>query len=173
MTDITPLVQRNRAALDELLRAAEVAASEGHWTTPRAPGKWSPQQVVEHVAMAYEEGSNVITGRPSKLPTLPAIVRPFARMFFNRVVRAGKFAKAKTNREMDPARAGGAGPANPSEARTRLDDAFGKFEEACRARAASGDRVSSGAFGKVALEDYVRFAELHTRHHTKQIPIAP
>jgi hypothetical protein len=171
VTDITPLLEGNHAALDDLLRTAEAAATQGRWTTPRAPGKWSPQQVVEHVAMAYEEGGKVIAGLPSKLPTLPAIVRPLARIFFNRVVRTGKFHKAKTNREMDPAQTRGAGPAGPAEARARLNDAFAKFEEACRACAASGGRVPSGAFGSVALEDHARFTELHTRHHTKQIPI--
>jgi hypothetical protein len=171
MADIAALLAANRDAVDELLGTAEAAAAEGHWTTPRTPGKWSPQQVVEHVAMAYEEGGNVIAGRPTKLPTLPAVVRPLARLMFNRVLKTGKFLKAKTNKDMDPARAAAAGPATPAEARTRLDDALSKFEEACRARAAAGGKVPSGAFGKVSVEDYARFTELHTRHHTHQIPI--
>lgn len=172
MADITPLLAANRTAVDELLGTAEAAAAEGHWAKPRAPGKWSPQQLVEHVAMAYEEGGNVIAGQPTKLPTLPALVRPMTRLMFKWVLKTGKFPKARTNRDMDPARTAVKGPATPAEARTRLDDALAKFEEACRARAAAGGKVPSGAFGNVSLEDYARFTELHTRHHTKQIPIS-
>jgi hypothetical protein len=171
MTDVTPLLAGNRSAVHELLTTAEAAAAEGRWTTPRAPGKWSPQQIVEHVAISYEEGGNVIAGRPTKLPTLPAIARPLARLFFKRVLKTGKFPKSKTAKAMDPAAGPSAGPATPGEARDRLNGALAKFEEDCRARAAAGDAVPSGAFGRVALEDYVRFTELHTRHHTHQIPI--
>jgi hypothetical protein len=28
-------------------------------------------------------------------------------------------------------------------------------------------------FGVVAVEDYVRFMELHTRHHVKQMAVVP
>jgi hypothetical protein len=168
MADVNALLEANRDAVAELLRVAERA--QPNWTTPRAPGKWSPQQVVEHVAMALEEGGNVVAGRASKLPTLPALVRPLARIFFNRAVRTGKFPRAKTNRDMDPARAPVTGPVDIAEANARLEAALATFGEACRARAASGDRVPSGAFGKIAVEDYMRFTELHTRHHAKQIP---
>jgi len=166
MADVTARLTANRAAVDEFVRAAE--AADSIWTTPRAPGKWSPQQVVEHVAMSYEESGNVIAERPTKLPTLPVFVRPLAKLLFNRAVKTGRFPKAKTNKAMDPP----SGPASSAEARARLDGALAKFDEACRARAATGGNVSSGAFGRVALEDYVRFTEMHTRHHAKQIPTA-
>ena len=171
MADLAALLAANRDAVDELVRTAEVAEAEGRWTTPRAPGKWSPQQVVEHVAILLEEGGNVIAGRPTQLPTLPAFVRPLARLMFKRVLKTGKFAKLKTRRGLDPALAGAAGPVDAAAARARLDAALAEFEKACRARAAAGDAVPSGAFGKVSLEDYARFTELHTRHHTHQIPI--
>jgi hypothetical protein len=90
---------------------------------------------------------------------------------FNRAVKTGTFPKAKTNKAMDPARSAVSGPATTAEARARLDAALATFEEACRARAAAGGKVPSGAFGKVSVEDYARFTELHTRHHTHQIPI--
>lgn len=166
MADVSALLAANRAAVEDMVKAAE----RSDWTTPRAPGKWSPQQVVEHVARAYEEGGNVISGKPTKLPTLPFFVRPLARIMFNRAVKTGKFPRAKTNKPMDPSKVPDPGPASPAEARARLEAALAKFDEACRARAASGHPVISGAFGKVSVEDYARFTELHTRHHTQQIP---
>jgi hypothetical protein len=165
MSDLDSVLAANRAAVDELVRAAEAAHS--NWTTPRAPGKWSPSQVVEHVALSLEEGGNVVAGRPTKFPTLPALVRPLAKLMFNRVVKTGKFPKARTNKAMDPPK----GPASPAEAGARLEAGLAKFEDACRARASAGNTVQSGAFGRVSVEDYARFTEIHTRHHTKQIPV--
>jgi hypothetical protein len=169
VTDLDSALAANRSAVDELILAAESA--HAHWTTPRAPGKWSPQQVVEHVARALEEGANVVAGRPSKLPTLPALLRPLARFFFRRVLRTGTFPKARASKEMDPALAGLAGPASPAEARARLDRGLAAFERACRERAASGGDVPSLAFGRVPVAEYARFTALHTRHHAKQIPV--
>lgn len=163
MIDITGALDANRAAMDDLVLAAEAAADR--WTTPRAPGKWSPSQVVEHVARSFEEGGHVIAGRPTKLPTLPFFVRPLARIFFNGVVKKGAFPKAKTNKDMDPQ----VGLATPAEARGRLEEAFAVFERECTARAAGDGVVPSGAFGKVSVADYARFTELHTRHHISQM----
>ena len=169
--DIDALIASNRAAVDELFRTAEAAAAEGRWTTPRAPGKWSPQQVVEHVAISLEEAGNVIAGRPTKLPTRPALFRPLGGLVFRRVLRKGGFPRIKTPPSMDPAKEAPAGPASLDEARRRLDLGFAAFEKACRERAARGDPVPSKAFGNVSLAGYARFNELHTRHHMQQIPV--
>ena len=72
--------------MGDLIIAAD--KSSAAWTVPRAPGKWSPSQVVEHVAMALEESANVVTETPSKFPSIPGFLRPVARaLFFNRVLR--------------------------------------------------------------------------------------
>jgi hypothetical protein len=48
MADINDTLADNRAAVLDLVAAAERSAAT--FITPRAPGKWSPSQVVEHVA---------------------------------------------------------------------------------------------------------------------------
>src|SRR5256714_13233931 len=48
MVRIDTVVEGNRAAVNDLVAAAQARADS--WTTPRAPGKWSPSQLVEHVA---------------------------------------------------------------------------------------------------------------------------
>jgi len=167
MADLTAVLAANRAAVDDMIATAMRA--ESNWTTPRAPGKWSPSQVVEHVARALDESANTVSGRPDKFPSIPAPFRPLVRgLLFNRVVRKGTFPKAKTNKAMDPER----GPATPIEARTRLDAALASFDQACRARSATTPTMQSRVFGTVSLADYARFQEVHTRHHTKQIPVA-
>jgi len=155
----------NRAVTEALILRAEQAAA--NWTTPRAPGKWTPAQVMEHVARALGESANVINGVPDKYPTLPGFLRPLMRrLFFDRTVRKGTFPRAKTSRALDPEE----GPESPAAARARVSRALDRFEEACRARATAGAIVESKVWGRVELGEYIKFTELHTRHHTEQIP---
>jgi hypothetical protein len=51
----------------------------------------------------------------------------------------------------------------------RLETAHQKFDAACRQIASHGEQVRTIIFGAVSVEEYVRFMELHTRHHGKQI----
>jgi hypothetical protein len=165
MADVDTALAANREAVNDLIAAA--ARSEATWTAPRAPGKWSPSQIVEHVARSIEESANVVSGTPSKFPTFPTFVRPLVRgVFFNRVLKKNAFPKAKTVKAFDPL----SGPPSPAAARLRLDAALANFDQACRTRVASGKVVESTIFGAVSVEDYARFQALHTRHHCKQMP---
>lgn len=105
-------------------------------------------------------------GRPSRFPKLPAVVHPIVRgLLFKRVLRKAAFPTAKTNKAMNPA----SGPATVAEGRVRLETAHQKFDEACRQTAARSERLRTTFFGAVSVEDYVRFMELHTRHHGRQM----
>ena len=87
MADVNAVLAANRAAVIDLVAAAERSAAT--WTTPPAPGKWSPSQVVEHVARGLNEGANIVSGAPS-IPMPPAflllLLRPLARLIFNRTL---------------------------------------------------------------------------------------
>src|SRR5215510_6690521 len=164
MADINDVLAANRAAVLDLVAAAKRSAAT--WTTPRAPGKWSPSQVVEHVARGLEEAANIVSGAPS-IPMPPAFLRPLARLFFSRFLKKGAFPKGfKANKALDPT----SGPATPAEARVRLEGAFARFDQECRRRAASGQHLVSTHLGTVSVEDLVRYSALHTRHHCKQMP---
>ena len=165
MSDINAALDASKDAIEQLIVAGE--RTKTAWTSPRAPGKWSPSQIVEHVACSLEESANMAAGRPSKFPKLPGVVHPIVRgLLFKRVLRKAAFPKAKTNKAMNPA----GGPATSAEGRARLETAHQKFDAACRQIAAHGERMRTTIFGAVAVEDYVRFMELHTRHHGKQMP---
>ncbi len=167
MRDLNAALAATRSSVTDLLAAAEQCRAI--WHTPRAPGKWSPSQVVEHVTLALDESVNVVSGKPSKFPKLPVFVRPILRyLVFNRVVKTGKFPKGRTTRAFNPPK----GAETPAEARLRLEAAFVRFDDACRNRAAREQKVESTIFGTVSVEDYVRFQEMHTRHHCKQMPAA-
>ena len=165
MADVNAALAANSAAVHELVAAAERSAAT--WTTPRAPGKWSPSQVVEHVAGGLDEAANLASGAPL-LPMPPAFLRPLLRLFFfNRILKKGVFPEGfKAHKAMNPT----SGPATPAEARVRLERALARFDEECRRRVASGQHVVSTGFGTVSVEDCVRFSALHTRHHCKQMP---
>jgi len=165
MTDVSTVIDANREAVNQLIAASERCGAV--WTSPRAPGKWSPSQIVEHVARSIDESANMMAGAPTKFVTLPFFLRPVARtLLFRRVLRIGGFPKAKTNKAMDPQ----SGPATPADARARLESALTKFDREVRARAQASETVTSGAFGIVPVVDYARFIEIHTRHHCKQMP---
>lgn len=163
MAEIDTALAASRDAVDQLIRAGEQPGAA--WIASRAPGKWSQSQIVEHVARTLEESANMAAGRPSKFPSLPAVVRPIARLVFRRVLRKAAFPKAKAAKAFNPA----SGPATPAEGRIRLETAHQQFDEACRRIAADGRPMPSPGFGAVPVQDYVRFMELHTRHHGKQM----
>jgi hypothetical protein len=165
MADVNSALRANHDAIAELIAAAD--RCEAVWTASPAPGKWSPSQIVEHVALSLMESANRVSGMPSRLPTLPSFLHPLVRAFlFKRVLKKGTFPKSRTNKAMNPA----SGPATPAEARIRLESALAQFDRACRACASAGGTVASPAFGTVSVEDYARFIEVHTRHHHKQMP---
>lgn len=164
MADLDDVLAADHAAVLDLIAAAERSAAT--WTAPRAPGKWSPSQVVEHVARGLDEGANIVAGAPS-LPGPPAFLRPLGRLFFYRTLKKGVFPTGfKSLKALDPT----SGPATPAEARVRLEGAFARFDQECRRRADIGRDVRTSGFGTVSVEELVRFNAIHTRHHCKQMP---
>lgn len=165
--DIERALGVHRDSISELLDAANAAG--GSWEVPRAEGKWSPAQLVEHLARSLEEGAKVVAGEPSAFSDMPRIVRPLMRfMFFNRIVKGSRFPKAKTPAPFNPE----SGSESPAAAAERMAVALARFDEACLARAADGGEVVSGVFGSVSVEDYVLFNARHVRHHLGQLPTA-
>jgi hypothetical protein len=164
MADINTALEASKDATEQLIIAGERTGTA--WNSPRAPGKWSPSQIAEHVARSLEESANVAAGRPSRVTMPPAVIQPLLRfMFFNRILRTAVFPKGyKAHKTMNPA----SGPATPAEGRARLETAHQQLDGACRQLAARGERMRT-AFGAVPVEDFVRFMELHTRHHGKQM----
>jgi hypothetical protein len=164
MADVTTPLAASQKAIEELLVLTDARVTR--WTTPRAPGKWSPSQLVEHLARSFEESARMATGQPAKFPNLPFFIRPLVRgLLFKRVLRTGRFPKARTNKAMDPA----AGPATPAEGRARLVAAHAEFETACRQTASGNGLLRTTTFGAVPVDDYIRFMEIHTRHHAAQL----
>ena len=165
MPDHSSLIELHAAV------AAFLATADGSgaaWSVPRAPGKWSPSQVVEHVALIMEESANVVAGTRSKFPAIPRALRPVARLLvFKRILRRGAFLRMKAIEAFKPP----VGAATSAAGRVRVERALARFDEASRVRAATGGKVASTIFGPVSVSDFVRFQELHVRHHHEQIRV--
>jgi hypothetical protein len=153
----------SRNAADALITNA--AACGRPWDEPCASGKWSPSQIVEHVARSYEASADVAAGRPSAFPSIPRILHPLLRVVFRRILRRGVFPRGKTTKAMNPSH----GAATLDDGRRRLMAAHEHFETSCRAVAARGALMLTPMFGALGVADFVRFMELHTRHHNRQI----
>ena len=164
MTDLQSSLTRARVAVDEMVETS--SACSARRSVPAAPKKWSPAQVTEHVARSLEEAALDMTGQRSKMPNLPWPLRFVARkLLFERVLARGAFPRAKTNKAMNPE----TGPESPAAARLRLDAAWRAFAEASNVRSAASAVAASRTFGAVPLADFVRFQEIHTRHHRAQM----
>ena len=55
MADVNDAIDANRQAVRDLIASAERCG--GNWTVPSAAGKWSPSQLVEHVARTLDESA--------------------------------------------------------------------------------------------------------------------
>src|SRR5437764_14860919 len=106
MTEIETAIADNRAAVEEFLAAAR-GVDGASWNTPRAEGKWSPAQVVEHLAIVYEYNRKVVTGTADRVA--PKILQPLARWFIvTRTLKAGAFTRrARAQRLFQPTRTTG------------------------------------------------------------------
>jgi hypothetical protein len=94
MPDINTALAASKDAIDQLIVAGERTGEA--WTSSRAPGNWSPSQIVEHVARSLEESANMAAGRPSKFPKLPGVVHPIVRgLLFKPVLRKAAFPKGE------------------------------------------------------------------------------
>jgi hypothetical protein len=158
-------------ALAASLEAAEQLLSDAEslgpaWATPRAPGKWSPSQIVEHVARSLDATVALAHGQPSSFPKLPVVVHPLLRIVFRRLLNARSWPKGKTTQAMNPE----VGPPTPAEGRARLQLAHARYEAACRELASRGAPIRTPMFGAVPVEDFVQFMAQHTRHHWRQLP---
>ena len=86
MADVNTALAASKEAIEQMIQTSERCGPA--WAAPRAPGKWSPSQIVEHVARSLEESANMAAGRQSKFPSLPALVHPIVRgLLFKRVLQ--------------------------------------------------------------------------------------
>jgi hypothetical protein len=162
MQEIEPALAEDRKAVGEFAAQARAVPPE-RWGAPRAPGKWSPAQVCDHVARSYEAARGVLCGTAEK--GMPRWLRPVLRLLYlGKVLRTGRFPKgSKAPRQLEPSPE----PLPLDRSVERIERARADFEAEARRRA--GLTVDHPVFGRVHVADYVRLLQLHTLHHANQL----
>jgi len=165
MTELETAIADNRAAVDEFVAAAE-NIDAGKWGTSRVEGKWSPGQIVEHLALTYEYNRRVVAGTAEGMPFPLVLLRPLIRkMVVTDTLKAGKFTRrGRAPKFFQP----GATPAPMTDTIARLTNAVRGFEADLRSRPRS-DTIDHPVFGAVRVTDWMTLQAIHARHHRSQL----
>lgn len=169
--DLETALALHRAALAAFAERARRVAPED-WERPRAPGKWSPAEITEHLRLAAEKLRAERQGEEGMQLRLSAWKRfLLRRTVLVRLLRTGRFPKgAPAPREIRPV-----SPGLPQdEALDRLERAWATFEDACRSGVPTvASRLTHPYFGRLRLAQYHRLLAVHTLHHRDQLPVRP
>lgn len=166
MTELETTIADNRAAVEEFIATARTIDPQ-IWTTPRADGKWSPAQIVEHLAIVYEYSRGVVKGTAGK--GLPRLLRPLLRRFVvDSTLKAGKFTrKGRAPSIFQPSPTP---PAPAADLIARLSTAVTGFEGDIRSGHPAGRHtITHPFFGTMPTMNYVRLQAIHARHHRAQL----
>jgi uncharacterized damage-inducible protein DinB len=171
MPDLDSIIQYNHTVTAEILARARAIPAE-KWIVPRAPGKWSPAQVVEHVTKSYESHRKMLV-EPITLSLVGSVKAWAARAFF----LPGLFAAGDFSQE------GLKSPAfiYPNEVPAPQEELLPRFEASSagleadlhEAVAAQREKIVHPFFGGLAPADLLQFVAIHGKHHARQIVAAP
>jgi uncharacterized damage-inducible protein DinB len=164
--------QLHRQAAEDLARLVERIPAEDWWE-PRAEGKWSPAETVDHLDSTYAILLQELAGGPG----MQLRAKPWLRLFLRltlvpRILRGGGFpAGARAPRETRPE----ASSTDQVEAVAAFREQAARFEAAIdEAHAARpGMRLTHAYFGKAPLAKSVVLCARHIEHHHHQlVPLA-
>lgn len=157
----------HRIALATFLEAAERVPDDA-WAQPRAPEKWSPAQVAEHMSLVYEALLRELAGEGAMAMRLPPLRQKVLRwVLLPHILFHRSFPlRARAPRETRP------GDAHPDRATVlaRLRDGAERFEhDLNRARGNGGVHLTHPYFGCVEPVKTLRFCAVHLEHHRRQL----
>ncbi|HEX2611015.1 MAG TPA: DinB family protein [Gemmatimonadales bacterium] len=169
--DWQALAEDHHAALGQFLATARRIPPQS-WTTPVAPGKWSPADITSHLAQSYRVLRAELAGGKGMAIRLPYWQRWILRRRVLPGILAGKgfppnAGAPKETRPRD----------NLTDAREALrilaDEAEG-FAQDVAARASSERvRLTHAYFGAMSARQSLQLATVHTRHHAHQLERIP
>jgi hypothetical protein len=137
------------------------------WTTPRAPGKWSPAQLAEHVTFSYEQSLSMARGTYAGPPAVPRFTQLMARWLFLPVLfRRQRFGKGLQAPDfIRPTDS----PPSSTALLNRLEAAAHDLEtDFAGASSSKGPTIDHPVFGHLPLGHLVHFLAIHTNHHRPQ-----
>lgn len=135
----------------------------------KAPtGKWTPAQIVNHVAMALDFSSRSFESRASKPPMKRRPRKPYNLVAGLLIMRLGWFppgrkAPAFTTPPEQPVQ---------EDALRLFNEGFNRFLELERTLLPARRHdlfATHPALGDLTLEEFMRFHVIHSEHHARQI----
>jgi DinB family protein len=143
----------------------------GIWTVSRGPGKWSPAEIAEHLALAYEPPLAELEGGAGYTLRLKGWKQALVRWkYLPAMLERGRFpAGVRAPREARPT----SHAATPEAAGERLLENANRFERRlAQAEAVHPVRLTHAYFGLLQGPEILRLLAVHARHHGKQFPSA-
>lgn len=151
-------------AVKELAAAAERVPAD-RWLTPRAEGKWSPAEVVEHLNLVYDVVLRELSGGAGMQLRTKWWMRVLLRLtIVPKILRGGGFpAGARAPKETRPALS----TTDQHELIARFRERAARF--AAAAAADSTKSITHAYFGAAKVPESVLLAARHIEHHAKQL----
>ena len=164
---LSAAVAEHRAAIASFVERAAGLPPE-LWSRPAAPGKWSPEEITEHLRLSFARLELELGGGPAMRRVVPAWKRfLLRRRVLPKILRARKFPRgAPAPREIRPTAPG----TSPDEALKNLAAAADRFAHASGAEPGARRRLTHPYFGPLTLVQMHRLLALHAIHHRDQLP---
>lgn len=161
--------QLHAAAVEDFAAAAQRVPAAA-WLSPRAEGKWSPAEIVEHLNTTYAVVLDELAGGPGMQIRTKWWQRWLLYFTIRRRILIGRGfpAGARAPREVRPATA----PADQGGAIAAFRELARKFEAAVGSAVESGRRthITHAYFGRSSAVTGMLFAARHIEHHRAQLP---
>ncbi|HEX4577654.1 MAG TPA: DinB family protein [Edaphobacter sp.] len=136
-----------------------------------APGKWSIQQIVEHLLLTYSGAEMALKARLVKRRPTAAKPSAFQQIQQFTVYRIGYFPGGRqAPATVTPAPA--THPLSGEELTTAVEDRLTRFATLCTETEqlfGSNQCASHNVLGPLSVDQWRRFQLIHGRHHVKQI----
>ena len=162
-------IQRLHADVTADFAAAAEAIPASRWMTPRAEGKWSPAEIVEHITLAYETLLRELDGGPGMQVRTKWWQRVLLRFtLVPKLMRGGAFPKgARAPRETRPV------VTDPDQgaAIARFKDRVARFGVSATfaMNTRPGARLTHPYFGQSKIPNAVLLSARHVQHHRAQL----
>jgi uncharacterized damage-inducible protein DinB len=143
--------------------------SAEQWSRPRREGQWSPAEITEHLALAYEVLARELRSGEGMAMRLPSWRMRLLRWFLlPHILFHRSFPlRAPAPRELRPRQAAD----SAQEGAERLRRAAATFAAAL-GEPGRGRLLTHAYFGRLPVERVLRFAAVHLDHHRAQVEAA-
>jgi hypothetical protein len=148
--------------------AAERVSAE-RWLQPRAEGKWSPAEIVEHLNLAYEVLLRELNGGPGMQIRTKLWQRLLIRLtIMPKLLRGGPFPNgARAPRETRPVLSTTDKASAIATLRERGEKLASVASDVRQTKPRT--RLTHAYFGKGSVENGVLLCARHMQHHHKQL----